>query len=141
MRLICRTHSYAAASLSHRFARSPVDALIDLLVGGRLRCQIPIGLNVPPVIRLRIAVIPQRARVMCGGCESTPMCSRIRLCSRPFGPRPGYARPPTNTWRCSTARLSESWPTSRTTESAMPLETSSGRSNSMLPQCCSINLT
>ena len=66
MHLICRTHSYAAASLSHRFgktpspARSPIDAPIDLVVGGRLRCQIPIGLNVHPVIGLRIAFIPQR---------------------------------------------------------------------------------
>ena len=55
-----RAHRYPPASLSHRFAWSPVDALIDLKVGCRLRRQIPIGLNVHPVICLRVAVIPQR---------------------------------------------------------------------------------
>ena len=32
VRRICRAHCYPAAGLSHRFARSPVDALIDLVV-------------------------------------------------------------------------------------------------------------
>ena len=78
VRLICRTHSYPAASLSHCFgkipspARSPVDALIDLVVGGRLRCQIPFGLNVHPVIRLRIAVIPQRRPACLRNINPTP---------------------------------------------------------------------
>ncbi len=42
------------------FTHSLTDALIDLVVGGRLRRQIPIGLNVHPLIRQRITVIPQR---------------------------------------------------------------------------------
>jgi hypothetical protein len=49
------------------FARSPVAALIDLVVRCRLRRQIPIGINVHPLIRLRITtVIPQRWRVCQG---------------------------------------------------------------------------
>ena len=42
-------------------ARSPTDALIDLKVRCRLRRQVPIcWFDLRPVIRLRIAVIPQR---------------------------------------------------------------------------------
>ena len=53
--------SRPAASQNRRFARSPIDALIDLIVRCRLCRQIPIGLNVHPLIRLRITtVIPQR---------------------------------------------------------------------------------
>jgi hypothetical protein len=51
--------AYPAATQTRRLARSPTDALINLIVRCRLRCQIPIGLNVHPLIRLRIAVIPQ----------------------------------------------------------------------------------
>ena len=61
MRRVCRAHRYPPASLSHRFARSPVDALVDLKVRCRLRCQIPVcWLDLRPVTHLRIAVIPQR---------------------------------------------------------------------------------
>ncbi len=55
-----RAHRYPAASLRHRFARSPTDTLIDHIVRCRLRRQVPIGPNVHPRIRLRIAVLPQR---------------------------------------------------------------------------------
>ena len=50
----------ASESESPCVARSPIDALIDLKVRCRLRRQIPIGLHVHPLIRLRVAVIPQR---------------------------------------------------------------------------------
>ena len=61
VRRVWRAHRYPPASLSHRFARSPIDALIHPIVGSGLRRQIPIGLNVHPLIRLRITtVIPQR---------------------------------------------------------------------------------
>ena len=72
MRQVCRAHTYPPASLSQRFgknpspgktpspARSPTDALIDLKVRCRLRRQVPIcWFNLRPVIRLRVAVIPQ----------------------------------------------------------------------------------
>ena len=65
--------SYPAASLSHRFgktpspARSPVDALIDLVAGGRLCRQIPMGLNVHPVIHLRITTVTSQRRPACRG--------------------------------------------------------------------------
>jgi hypothetical protein len=74
VRRVWRAHRYPPASLSHRFgktpslgktqspAQSPVDALIDLVVGGRLRCPISVGCPVRrgrnTLIRLRIAVIP-----------------------------------------------------------------------------------
>ena len=67
VRWLSRAHSCPAASLSHRFgktpspARSPTDALIDLVVRCRLRRQVPIcWFDLRPVIRLRIAVTPQR---------------------------------------------------------------------------------
>ena len=43
VRRVCRAHSYPAASLSHRFAQLPTDALIHLIVWRRLRCPIPVG--------------------------------------------------------------------------------------------------
>ena len=49
VRRVCQAHSYPAASQSRRLNHSPTDALIDLIVGGRLRRQIPIGLNVHPL--------------------------------------------------------------------------------------------
>jgi hypothetical protein len=88
VRLIWRTHSYAAASLSHRFgktqspARSRVDALIDVVVGAACAARSQSGSKCPP----SFDCAPQsshsggpRAGDMCDGCESTPMCSRIRL--------------------------------------------------------------
>ena len=54
-------HSQTAAGQSRRLDPSPTDALINLKVRCRLRRQIRIGLNVHPLIRLRITtVIPQR---------------------------------------------------------------------------------
>ena len=47
-------------SLSHRFARSSIDALIDLVVGDRLRRQIPVWLGRNTLTDMRIAVIAQR---------------------------------------------------------------------------------
>lgn len=57
---VWRAHNYPAASLSHRFSRPPVDALINLKVGGRLCRQILIWLDRNTFNRLRIAVVPQR---------------------------------------------------------------------------------
>ena len=50
LRRVCRAHSYPAVSLSHRFARSPVYALIKLKVRCRLHRLIPIGLHVHRLI-------------------------------------------------------------------------------------------
>ena len=61
MRRVCQAQAYPAAFQNRRFNHSPVDALIDLVVGCRLRRQIPVcWLDLRPVIHLRIAVIPQR---------------------------------------------------------------------------------
>ena len=49
-----------AASQNRRLNQSPIDALINLVIGGRLCCQIPIRRDVHPVIHLRITAIPQR---------------------------------------------------------------------------------
>jgi hypothetical protein len=50
-----------AAIQNRRFDLSPIDALINLVIGGRLLCQIPIRLDVHPVIHLRITtLLPQR---------------------------------------------------------------------------------
>ena len=66
-RQVCRANSDPPARLSHCFgktpspASSPVDALTDLKVRCRLSRQIPVcWLDLHPLIRLRIAVIPQR---------------------------------------------------------------------------------
>ncbi len=60
MRRVCRAHSYPAASLSHRFARSPVDALVHLVVWNVLCCQAPIWASASTLTHLRVTVIPQR---------------------------------------------------------------------------------
>ena len=61
VRRVCQAQAYPAAFQNRRFNHSPVDALIDLVVGCRLRRQIPVcWLDLCPVIHLRIAVIPQR---------------------------------------------------------------------------------
>lgn len=61
LRRVRRAQAYPTASQSRRLNPSPIDALIDLVVGCRLRRQVPIGLNVHPLTRLRITtVIPQR---------------------------------------------------------------------------------
>ena len=48
-----------AARLNRRFAHSPVDALINLVVRCRLRRQIPVWGDIDTVIHLRIAVVPK----------------------------------------------------------------------------------
>lgn len=46
---------------SRRLYRSPTDALINLVFGGRLCCQAPVRLDLRPIILLRLAaVLPQR---------------------------------------------------------------------------------
>ena len=69
---LCQAQRHRAAIQNRRFDLSPIDALIDLKVGRRLRCHIPIGLNVHPVIRLRIAVIPQRRPACLRNINPTP---------------------------------------------------------------------
>ena len=82
MRGVYRAQSHPAASLwtwgfaNRRFAQSPIDALIDIKVGCRLRRQIPVRLAFDTLVHLRITVIPQwrpACPYMCGGSESTPM--------------------------------------------------------------------
>src|ERR1035437_6617866 len=57
---------HPTAGLNRRFDLSPIDALIYLVVRSRLRCQIPVRLDLHPVTGLRITVIPQRWPA-CGG--------------------------------------------------------------------------
>lgn len=51
-----------AASLIRRFTQSPVDALIDIKVGCRLRRQIPVRLDLDTLARLRITVARKAMR-------------------------------------------------------------------------------
>ena len=65
VRGVYRAHRHPAAIQNRRFCRLPTCALIDLVIGGRLCCPIPVScpvrLNLHPVIDLRITtVIPQR---------------------------------------------------------------------------------
>ena len=87
MHRLRQTQVYPAARLNHRFDLSPIDALIDLVVGCGLRRQIPVRLDFDTLAHLRITVIPQRrpaCRGYCrGGSESTPMCSSIFLICAP----------------------------------------------------------
>lgn len=55
-----RTQPCLAARLTRSFAPSPIDALIDLIGRCRLRCQIPVRLDLHTLARLRITVLPQR---------------------------------------------------------------------------------
>jgi len=64
------------ASLCRRFFLPPVDALIDLVVGYRLRSQIQVRLDFDTTTNRRITAAPKddpRVGDMRGGCESTPM--------------------------------------------------------------------
>lgn len=51
---------HPAAIQNRRFDLSPIDALINLVIGGRLLCQIPVRLDRNTLNRLRVAVVPQR---------------------------------------------------------------------------------
>ena len=84
-------HGDPAANPNRRVAQSPVDALIDLIVGCGLRRQISVWLDFDTLAHLRITLIPQRwpacrgyAGDMRGACESTPMWSRIFLICPPL---------------------------------------------------------
>lgn len=56
-----------AAGQNRRLNPSPTCTLIDLVIGGRLCCQIPIRLNLRPMNDLRITtVLPQRRPVRRG---------------------------------------------------------------------------
>ena len=57
---MCQPQACHAAIRSRRFCQSPTCALINLVIGGRLLCQIPVRLDRNTLNRLRIAVIPQR---------------------------------------------------------------------------------
>lgn len=79
VRGVRHTQGYPAAHLNRRFDRSPVDALINLIVGCRLRSRIPVRLDLHPVTHLRITVLPQRwprARWLCSGPGSPRRCGR-----------------------------------------------------------------
>lgn len=62
----CSAQACPAAGLNRCFDHSPVDALIDIKFGCRLRHQIPVRLDLRPVIRLSTTVVPQR-RPTCRG--------------------------------------------------------------------------
>jgi hypothetical protein len=57
---MCSAQVHPAAGVNRRFGLSPVDALIDLKVRCRLRCQIPVWLGRNTLTDVRITVIPQR---------------------------------------------------------------------------------
>ena len=38
---------------NRRFAQSPIDALIDLVIGGRLCCQVPVRLDLDTLVDLQ----------------------------------------------------------------------------------------
>lgn len=63
---MCSAQVHPTAGVNRRFDLSPIYALIYLGVGCRLCCQIPVRLDVHPVIHLRITVLPQW-RTACGG--------------------------------------------------------------------------
>lgn len=83
MHRLRKTQVYSAARLNHRFHLSPIDALIDLVVGCRLRCPIPVRLDFDTLTHLHITVIPQRRLASRGyyrgSSESTLMCPSILL--------------------------------------------------------------
>ena len=51
---VCRAQVHPAAIQNRRLCLSPIDAVIYLVVGGRLCRQIPIRFDVHRVIHLRI---------------------------------------------------------------------------------------
>lgn len=60
MHRVRQTQAHPTESLCRRFVLSPVDALIDLVIGCRLRSQIPIWLDFDTTTDRRITVAPQR---------------------------------------------------------------------------------
>ena len=84
MHRVCQAQGQPAARLNRRFALSPIDALIDLVVRCGLRCQIPVRFDFDTLTHLRITALPQRwpaSGDMRGAWEGAPMCSKIfRLC-------------------------------------------------------------
>ena len=80
-------HGYRAAHPNRRFAQSPVDALIDLIVECGLRRQIPVWLDLDTLAHLNITLIDHsggpRGGDMRGAGESTPMWPRIFLTCAP----------------------------------------------------------
>ena len=60
MRGVYRAQSHPAAIQNRRLRLSPIDLSVDLVIGGRLCCQVPVRLDRNTLNRLRIAVIPQR---------------------------------------------------------------------------------
>ena len=67
MRGVYRAQRHPAAIQNRRFDLSPIDALINLAIGGWLCCQIPIRLDVHPVIHLRITTVIPQWRLACRG--------------------------------------------------------------------------
>jgi hypothetical protein len=59
VRRACQTQGYPPAHLSRLFDLSPIDALINLVFRCRLCRQIPLRIDLHPVIHLRITVTPQ----------------------------------------------------------------------------------
>ena len=62
----CQAQASPAANQNRRLNQSPTDALIDLVSGGRLCCQIPVGLHLDTLAHLRITLAPKR-RPTCRG--------------------------------------------------------------------------
>jgi hypothetical protein len=87
VRGVLRTQAYPAASLNRRFDLLPVDALVYLVVGCRLRCQSPIRLNWHLLAHLRITVVPQRRPA----CLLTSAPSVMKAMSRIWPPHIGHS--------------------------------------------------
>ena len=56
-RCVYRAQRHPAANQNGRLNQSPINALIDLEITGRLRCQIPVRLNSNTLARQRITTV------------------------------------------------------------------------------------
>ena len=101
MRRVWRAYCYLASESESPFSLSPTDALISLVIGCRLRCQIPTGLHVHPLIRLCISVIPKRWPARRGYARELgvhPDVIENPPDLRAFGNKPDQAHLPTAHW-------------------------------------------
>ena len=59
LRRACHTQDYAAGCLDHRFDLSPIDVLVDINVGCRMRHQITVRLGLHILTHLRSTLVRQ----------------------------------------------------------------------------------
>ena len=66
-RCVYRAQRHPAANQNRRLNQSPINALIDLEITGRLRCQIPGWLNSNTLARQRITTVAPQGWPACRG--------------------------------------------------------------------------